>query len=87
MNLRKSATMSDAAPHDDHAAHHDAPPTLPQVKDEAGDSPTWLPFTGLALLALIALVAVFRMQSTDDVAPVVDAPAAELADEEAPAEH
>jgi len=86
--------MSHAAPHDasDHAAtHHDGPhdaaPTLPQVTDEAGDSPTWLPFTGLALLALMALVAVFRMQSADDLVPAAaEAPAADVADD-APSDH
>lgn len=75
--------MSHAAPHEDHAAHHDGPPTFPVVTDEAGNSPTWLPFTGLALFALLALVAAFRMQSTDDVVPT--AAEAEAAEAEAPA--
>ncbi len=56
--------------------HHDGPPTLPEVTDEAGNTPTWVPLTGIGLLALIAVVIVFRAQLAAD-APAVDAPAAE----------
>lgn len=34
------------------------PPQLPEIVDEAGDSPAWLPVVGFALLAFIALLLV-----------------------------
>lgn len=76
-----SHASHDSSDHD--AAHHDGPPSLPQVTDEAGNSPTWLPFTGLALLALIALVTIFRMQSKDEIPAAAEAPAADVAAEAA----
>lgn len=43
------------------------PPQLPEIVDEAGDSPTWLPAVGLALLAFIALLfVVVQAQGPDD---------------------
>jgi hypothetical protein len=74
--------MSDAAhSHDAHDAHHDGPPTLPVVTDEAGDTPTWVPLTGLLLFAVIAVLIVFRSQTATDEAPAAEAadtaPAAE----------
>jgi hypothetical protein len=33
-------------------AHGNHPPSLPEIKDEAGASPTWLPYLGLGLFAL-----------------------------------
>lgn len=39
-------------------AHLDGPPGLPVIKDEAGDSPRWLPLSGLALIVLAGLAAV-----------------------------
>lgn len=51
--------------HDTHAAadaHHagEDHPELPPVQDEAADTPMWLPATGLALLALLTLLVLFR---------------------------
>jgi type VI protein secretion system component VasF len=34
-------------------SHANHPPELPEVTDEAGDSPGWLPLLGLALFALV----------------------------------
>jgi hypothetical protein len=43
------------------------PPQLPEIVDEAGDSPMWLPVVGLALLAFIALLfVVIQAQGPDD---------------------
>lgn len=63
--------MSDphAAPSDSHADHAHAAPTVPTtVKDEAGDTPTWVPMLGLALLAVLALFVVYRVANPSDVA-------------------
>lgn len=59
--------------------HHDGPPTLPEVTDEAGNTPTWVPLTGLGLLALIAVLIVFRAQNG------AEEPATDTAATEAPA--
>lgn len=66
-------------------AHHDGPPGLPEVIDEAGDTPKWVPITGLGLLALIAILFVIRAQlPADETAPAakVEAGADEAAAEE-----
>ena len=43
------------------------PPQLPEIVDEAGDSPMWLPVVGLALLAFIAIVfVVVQAQGPDE---------------------
>jgi len=71
--------------HDTHAAHadgHQAPhPPVPTVTDEAGDSPMWLPVTGLALMALLCLFALYRTAnpSTSPAAEAVEAAAAPAA--------
>jgi len=68
--------------HDTHAAHadsHHAPhPPVPTVTDEAGDSPMWLPVTGLALMALLCLFALYRTAnpSTSPAAEALDVEAA-----------
>lgn len=36
---------------------HVQPPALPDIVDEAADTPTWLPWLGFALLVLAALYA------------------------------
>ncbi|MFW5924581.1 MAG: hypothetical protein ACOCV4_00330 [Myxococcota bacterium] len=41
-------------------AHHAAPPGLPEIRDEAGDTPSWVPLLGVGLL--VALLAVFGAQ-------------------------
>ncbi len=62
--------------------HHDGPPGLPEITDEAGDSPKWLPLLGLGLFALVAVLVVARSQAKDGPEPaaaeaaVADAPAA-----------
>lgn len=45
------------------------PPGLPDVYDEAGDSPSWLPALGLGLLALLALVFAARFVADRHVPP------------------
>lgn len=38
-------------------SHPDTPPQLPEVTDEAGDTPSWVPLLGVALFVLmVALV-------------------------------
>ncbi|MFW6052102.1 MAG: hypothetical protein ACODAU_13070, partial [Myxococcota bacterium] len=41
-------------------AHGPAPPGLPEIRDEAGDTPRWVPMLGLGLL--VALLALFGLQ-------------------------
>lgn len=36
--------------------YSNSPPTLPEVYDEAADSPSWLPALGLGLVVLLALI-------------------------------
>lgn len=71
--------MSDphAAPSDSHADHAHAAPTVPTtVKDEAGDTPSWIPMVGLALLAVLGLFVVYRVanpsNATDGAAAALD---------------
>ncbi|MEO0325227.1 MAG: hypothetical protein AAF447_19880, partial [Myxococcota bacterium] len=42
-----------------------APPALPEVHDEAGDTPLWLPALGAALLAAVGLFLIFRAAFAD----------------------
>ena len=67
---------------------HDTPdvPGLPEIQDEAADTPTWIPLTGLAVLLMMTLYVALHAASasSEDTAP---APEAEVAAEaEAPAE-
>lgn len=64
--------MSDAsnATHEPHG-----PPGLPEIVDEAGDTPTWVPVLGLALLTLVAILFVVRSQMTSDEPAEAAAPA------------
>lgn len=66
-------------------SHAKTPPTLPTIVDEAGDSPNWVPVLGLALFAIVSLLAAIRsygeesaQQHTDEAAQVAapEAPAA-----------
>lgn len=41
--------------HDQHA------PRLPEIKDEAADTPAWVPALGLGLFALITIVIAIRL--------------------------
>ncbi|NOY94234.1 MAG: hypothetical protein GXP55_23905 [Deltaproteobacteria bacterium] len=72
-------------------AHEPHAPTLPEVKDEAGDTPTWVPILGIVLLSLFALMAVLHptehqvtmeQGGAAQVAPVHAAPAAPATDED-----
>jgi hypothetical protein len=47
---------------------------LPTIVDEAGDTPTWVPVLGVALLALVAIVVVARSQMKPDEPAAIDAP-------------
>ena len=59
------------------AAHAHPAPGIPEVKDEAGDSPTWLPKLGVLLgLALAGLIALMVSEAQKTAAPT-DAPAAD----------
>ncbi|MFO0681931.1 MAG: hypothetical protein U0234_07770 [Sandaracinus sp.] len=71
----------------DHGSHepHPHPPT-PAVYDEAADTPTWVPVSGLVLFLVIALYVIFRSamaptpppgaSTTDEAYPGEVAPAA-----------
>jgi hypothetical protein len=68
------------------AAHAHPPPGLPEVKDEAGDTPSWVPKLGVVVvLGLIGLL-VYAFAPLQ--APASDAPAAheQTEAEEKPAE-
>lgn len=45
-------------------AHH-GPPGLPEVHDEAPNTPMWVPAVGLALIVALALTFVFRGASSE----------------------
>jgi len=54
------------------------PPHLPEIVDEAGDSPSWLPLVGLALLCVLALGLAARQAigpSDEQPKPAVEADA------------
>ena len=44
--------------------HHHAP-GLPEIHDEAADTPMWLPLLGLTLFALVALFLIVRAAVDD----------------------
>ena len=66
----------------DHA--HDEPdvPGLPQIQDEAADTPMWLPATGLALLAILVLMLVYHVSKGPETEATEGDVAAEAAGEE-----
>lgn len=71
--------------HDTHGAegahHAEGPhPELPPVHDEAADSPNWLPVTGLALLAVLALFVLAGAYRGADETAAEPAPAGEAAE-------
>jgi hypothetical protein len=45
------------------------PPSLPEVYDEAGDSPRWLPALGFGLLVLFALVLGTQLKTASPAEP------------------
>lgn len=65
---------------------HDEPdvPGLPQIQDEAADTPMWLPATGLALLAVMVLMLVYHVSKGPETEAAEGDVAAEAAGEEAP---
>ncbi|MCU0671264.1 MAG: hypothetical protein MUE69_00580 [Myxococcota bacterium] len=63
--------------------HHHAP-GLPEIHDEAADTPMWLPMLGLAIFAIVALFLITRAAIEDasaelDATGAVEAPADEAA--------
>ena len=69
---------------------HHTPGEPPPIRDEAADSPLWLPAVGLTLLLLGAVFFVWRSTATDEDVPVeqaeettaqADEPAGDDADE------
>ncbi|MEM6961301.1 MAG: hypothetical protein AAF355_02625 [Myxococcota bacterium] len=46
-------------------------PSLPKVRDEAEDTPMWVPMLGLALLLLAGVIAVYRSYASHAVEIVV----------------
>jgi hypothetical protein len=44
-------------------SHSKSPPSLPQIVDEAGDSPRWLPLLGAFVFALLAFMVFFAAWS------------------------
>lgn len=64
-------------------AHHDEPdvPGLPEIQDEAADTPMWVPATGLALLAALVLMLVYHVAQGPEVEPLAEGEvAADLAE-------
>jgi hypothetical protein len=41
-------------------SHSNQPPGLPEIVDEAGDTPNWVPLVGLALVVMVALLIAVR---------------------------
>jgi hypothetical protein len=85
--------MSHASHHDPHAQAHGShahpAPSLPQIVDEAGETPNWVPALGVGLLAIACLLGAARLAMNDgkpDAAPVDDAVAAAPEGEAAPAD-
>jgi hypothetical protein len=56
------------------------PPDLPDVVDEAGDSPSWVPLLGLAILCALALLIAARQALHSSDAPAPEGAAAAGAD-------
>jgi hypothetical protein len=60
---------------DDHAHETHAHPPMPAIHDEASDTPTWLPLTGVALFVVMVIFALAR-------AALAPAPDAAVTDEQ-----
>jgi hypothetical protein len=57
----------------DPADDREPPPGLPEIRDEAADTPRWVPLVGLGLLAASVLaVAVTATLTSDDAADVAE---------------
>jgi hypothetical protein len=62
-------------------------PLFPEVVDEAGPTPRWLPIVGLCLLVVVMLMAIGRMATPDAASPASEETSVEpptLVAEEAP---
>ena len=69
--------MSHHGDHSSEPGQAHPPPGIPEVKDEAGDTPSWVPklgvFLGLLLAGLIALsIALGKQAATEEDAPAAD---------------
>lgn len=71
-----------------HASHDDVhdgpqpPPGLPEIQDEAADTPMWVPALGLGLFVLVALYLVISSAFAEpeaEAAPAIEPPAAAAA--------
>ena len=64
--------------------HHDEPdvPGLPQIQDEAADTPMWVPATGLGLLVIMVLMLVYHVAQGPETAAAEGDVAAEGAEAE-----
>ncbi len=67
-----------------HSAHHAAPgaadakhaPGLPEVTDEAGNTPGWVPALGAGVFAVLAMLIAVSVMMRDAAPPPAAAPAA-----------
>lgn len=59
---------------------------LPEIHDEAGDTPMWVPALGLGLLVLATLYLLFSAAFPDEEAEAPAEPAVEIAAPAEPAE-
>jgi hypothetical protein len=50
-------------------SHADTPPQLPEINDEAGATPRWVPIFGLVLFALIVAYVWWSHHQTEALAP------------------
>jgi hypothetical protein len=57
--------------------HADTPPQLPEVSDEAGNTPRWVPLLGVVLFLLSVAAIVVCHGGSEDAASAAEAPAAE----------
>ena len=48
-------------------SHAHTPPQLPEVTDEAGDSPRWLPWLGIALFVLMVAYVWWSHRQSDAI--------------------
>ncbi|HET6336428.1 MAG TPA: hypothetical protein VFG30_24565 [Polyangiales bacterium] len=60
-------------------SHDKHGPSLPEIKDEAADTPAWVPALGLGLFALITIVVAIRLAWVEANPVAVDAGAAQAA--------
>jgi hypothetical protein len=63
------------------------PPSLPEVYDEAGKSPRWLPVLGLGLLVLLAAAIVFMTRHASPPTAAPDGQAVQVNATSAPTPH